>query len=440
MTGRTRNDASALGALLAGVCAALVSCNLVVGVGDYSVGSSEADGATDGMGVESSDGTGDVPVDQGPDGEDARAIDENTPDANGEDSADAQKDVAVDSPMDGASAETDAHGHADSAIDADAGADADSSVDAGADADADSSVDAGADSAVEAAANVTCGEGLPTTPDFARLVSTCTLAVTCDPYFFTTNISTCITYDYLEATPSLSCLTSVANCDDYFACVGWRYAAESECIAPGAASCGGADGNLAIDCTNSSALIATDCTHFGQTCGMYATENGGLGVGCVAPTTCDMAMTADTCSSNYLIEACPTGVAYGENCTALQSTCKSVGDSGADCYSNAPSCADPYTYSCASTGLTYCTEANQSLGANCGRAGLSCALDDAGSGYCVAPGCPIPPPSSCVESCSGHTLSVCVGGAPYSIDCSQYGYSGCDTATDSSGITYAYCQ
>ena len=443
MTPRTARRAGVLQACLAAACAALASCNLVVGAGDYKVGETP-DGTTEGVEAGAADDVGmGQTIDAGSDRATSRDGQTDVPDA-----PSATEGSTADSRTDGADAAPDIN-----AADGDSGrADAEGGVrppEAGSDAaDAGDAADAIEEpSSAEAEAGPpeagtpeagtpeagppVCGQGLPTTSDFAKLVSSCVYVVSCDPYYFDMNISNCITYDYLESALSLSCLSRITSCNDFYTCQGWRYATDSECPATSmSASCVG--GN-AVDCTAAPGIV-TNCGQFGETCGTFT----GPGVGCIAPVSCTGTDSTLSCSSNYLY-SCTNGVAFGQNCSTIQATCETV-STNTNCYYNASSCSNLNTYTCASNGLGWCSGAGQSLNYNCARAGLSCATDTTGTGYCVAPGCSIPPPSTCTESCIGHTLSVCVGGAPYNIDCTQYGFTGCTSAMDSSNTTYAWCQ
>ena len=450
MTRRTSGGAAVLQAWLALACGVLASCNLIVGVGDYRVGEtpdgtageSEGGGGDDvGTGqttdtgndhVTSHDGQADVlNADANPEGSTADSRGDSPdapPDANAVDVDAGQADVGIDvRPAEGGADASDA-GAADAVEEA-----ALPEAEAGPPEAAPPDTGAQEAEAPEAGPPV-CGQGLPATADFAKLVSTCLYAVSCDPYFFDMNVSNCITYDYLESALSLSCLSRITSCNDFYTCQGWRYATTTEC--PTTSTSGTCVGGNAVDCTATPGIV-TNCGQFGETCGTFSTTSG-AGVSCIAPVSCTGTDSTFFCSSNYLY-SCTNGVAYGQNCSTIQATCESVG-TNTNCYYNAPSCSNLNTYSCAGGSLKWCSSAGQSLNYDCARAGLSCTIDSTNTGYCVAPGCTAPPPSTCTESCNGNMLSVCVGGAPYNIDCTQYGFTGCTTGTDSSNTTYAWCQ
>ena len=79
---------------------------------------------------------------------------------------------------------------------------------------------------------------------------------------------------------------------------------------------------------------------------------------------------------------------------------------------------------------------------DCGAVGLGCSIADE-TEYCLAPGCrPADVDSKCVESCSddGTQLTFCYGGAPYTVTCSDYGFTQCLTGTDDKDNTFAACR
>ena len=56
----------------------------------------------------------------------------------------------------------------------------------------------------------------------------------------------------------------------------------------------------------------------------------------------------------------------------------------------------------------------------------------------MSPGCALPSASTCTESCAsdGVTANLCVGGATLALDCSQFGFNGCNY---DSVNNFAYC-
>jgi hypothetical protein len=272
--------------------------------------------------------------------------------------------------------------------------------------------------------------------DFQKLVSTCVLAVSCDPFFFATTISECITEDYLQSTPALSCLSNIRDCAGYYACRGTANATLQDCPAAGAAAKCDSTTNRAINCSGSAAGTVQNCAKLGGTCGTHADSTGTTVAECMVVPSCSETDGMSHCSGNALY-TCSGGQGYGQDCSAIDATCATVG-ADTSCFFNAPACGAA-GYACTGTTLGWCTSASQHFNFDCSKAGLACSLDDAGSGSCVASGAP----PTCSETCGtdGKTITACVGGAPQAIDCSQYGvFTQCTTSTDSNGTVYGYCR
>ncbi len=290
-----------------------------------------------------------------------------------------------------------------------------------------------------------CGQGLPVgQSDFSQLVSTCVLTVSCDPYFFPLNISQCISNDYLPATGSVACLSKITDCAGFYRCQGFGFAAATDCPRGPASTGCDTSNNRAVNCTVDDAGRAFDtvqsCSKLGGTCGAYSDPAAGTAVAdCVVVPTCDAGGGGGSQCAGSKLYTCINGIGYGQDCTSTISTCETVNGS-TSCYLDAPPCTSP-GYACNGSVLEWCTSAHTQLSYNCARAGQSCVLDDAGGGQCVAPGCSLAAASSCVESCGpdGHTMTVCVGGAPLDIDCMKYPpFTACATA-ENAGTRYAYC-
>jgi hypothetical protein len=411
MKGRTASGAPVLVALIAGCCTALASCGLIVGVGDYAVGDSGADGTTGGgmdgtSGQESS--AGDVGADRA--------------DAGGGVGGDATREAAtLDAPADNVG---ERNGDAGAGGDATDGSDA-SGVDTGR-ADAEGGSPGGE-------AGPTCGQGLPTgQSNFQTLVSTCVHAISCDPFLFPISLSDCLTHDTLQATGSLACLSTKQDCAGYYQCQGARYATPAECPAGGLSSCDTIN-NLAIDCFNGA---VTNCTQTGGTCQAFTDSSGNSRADCAVVNPCTVTDGGAQCSGNNYYNCVPsspgasTGVGYGLNCTLAIATCTTTTGSGTACYFNGgSSCNDAGSVACNGSTLLVCGTTGQ-FNYDCSRGGGSCVTDNLGNADCVSPGCSLS--TSCSESCDGaHTITACVGGAAYTIDCTQYGFTTCgsDLAT-----------
>jgi hypothetical protein len=406
---RRARDGAAIAASLLVACAAVVSCNFVVGVGDYSVG--EADGTGGGPGDETSPEV-DTGIDRG------AGTDATTP------PADARVDARA----------TDASDGGPLPIDAGDGGPVRPGLDAG---------DAGTD-AIPDAGVVVCGQGLPTGGAFTSLVSSCVLAASCDPFAFPIEISDCITNDSFHAFAGLSCLTSITTCtgatNSYYSCKGTRIA--QECAPTSISSCAN---NVAFDCSGVDIFpgVATDCNVTGGTCTTYVDSQSNSRASCAVVPTCTGTDAGIQCSGNDLYTCTPprgvgaTGIGLGVSCTAIDATCATA-TGGSDCYYNgSTTCTNLGTAGCSGTTLRECTSMGQQFDFDCSHAGGTCASDALGNIACVSPGCPTT--SSCVESCdSDHTITVCVGGAPYAIDCTKYDtFTSCGTIT-STGAVYCF--
>jgi hypothetical protein len=297
------------------------------------------------------------------------------------------------------------------------------------------------------AAAGTCGSTIPSSdPDFQKLVATCVEAVNCDYGVFPVNVSDCITKNYLQATPSVACLSTTVDttgtCAAYYGCQGDRTALPNDC--PGISSTddatGFCDGNVATTCTGDIFYGSVqNCDKLGGTCAVHFDDNQGVDVAdCkILPTCSDADDGTYYCSGNKLY-TCSGGVGYGKDCSAIDATCMDPGDgSGAACYFNATTCSKSGV-TCSGTDVTLCTTSAQQFDYDCSRSGASCEEDDAGA-VCLGAGC-LPPSSTdaCTESCDGNTANVCVGGASVAIDCTAYGFTGCDLESEDSG-EYAFC-
>jgi len=301
----------------------------------------------------------------------------------------------------------------------------------------------GADASAQEAGPVQCGDGIASGDEFDQLVKSCVLAVSCDPYFADWTVRNCISYDLLHAYPSDACLLGLQSCNDYYGCNHVRRAALADCPSAGAkASC---DGGLAVNCAGQGTGAVIDCSKAGTgVCGTFTNAAGAVVADCVVVGSCSDAPDAgEHCSGNDLY-TCFNGKGYGGHCgTGL--TCTTVaGQTG--CYYDLPTCSTPDTYECSGDAVRYCSTAKTLISENCAATGSTCALDDAGVGRCVSPGCTVDDAKGCTESCGadGKTLNTCIGGVPYAIDCTQLDtFTQCAQATDKSGtqpVVYTFCE
>jgi hypothetical protein len=290
-----------------------------------------------------------------------------------------------------------------------------------------------------AEAAVKCGEGIPTTPDFEQLVQSCVYAESCDPNNFDVNISYCVTYNYLQDYTGVACLSTITSCDLYYDCQGTGLTTSSDCPGDSGSTC---NGNVALNCAQG---IKENCAKLGGSCGLYdAGEEAGTTAGCVVVDSCPETDGGSFCQGTDSYQ-CLGGKGYGQDCQNIPATCLEA-DGGTFCEYQAPSCSTPGSNKCSNAGtLEACTTHKQSVKFDCTRANESCIVDDAGDGFCVSPGCSVnnvlcdqDTDETCDEA--GVTMTVCVGTAPYKIDCSKIpGFTNCAMNLNGIGFPYTYC-
>jgi hypothetical protein len=409
-------------ALMVGGGGVMASCNLIVGVGDYSVGGNgPPDGTANGADVGGDDVGFDQTADLGPS------------QARGQDSPSGGRQVDVIDARPDAIADASA-GEADTSASADADADrlAADGGDAGRDAD-------GGASEAEAGV-VACGQGLPTGTAFQNLVSACVLATGCDPFDFPVSLSDCITRDVLHAVPGFNCFASITSCNlgtnTFYGCGGTRFA-DPECNMTNVSSCAG---NVALDCSAAVPFpgVATNCTVVGGTCQTYTDTASHSRADCVVTPSCTLTDAGDQCSGSFLYSCTPTAgggsIGVGFNCATLPGTCTQTASGDTCLFNGTGTCINTGTGSCSGTTLEGCSSTGQLFSYDCTQAGGACADDGAGSVGCVSRGCSLT--SACTEACNGTLLTACVGGTPYTIDCANFGDNGgftqCTTTTSGS--------
>ncbi|HEY4014780.1 MAG TPA: hypothetical protein VGM06_15660 [Polyangiaceae bacterium] len=419
-------DAATVAAALAAFSGAVAGCNFLVGVGDYSIADGEAPETSTG------DATTDAPV---------------LADAGGTDGFDGalgahdaladHVDAAQDAPAEGAqadAAEAGSHDGGDSGSgSSDSGVGDSGTNEAG--ASEGGPVDAGSD-ATESGAPA-CGAAIPTTTAFANLVKTCVEVASCDPFVLLVPISECITQDVLHASgvgTAFDCLSNITDCNGYYACQGVRFATASECPTF-ASQC---IGNVAYNCDFSFLGQVTNCALIpGGTC-VHHTEGSDDLADCIVQPSCTVAGT-NTCVTNSnstctTVTGQATNVGLGRAC--VDATCTTA--SGVGCtFDGTALCDTENSSSCNGTTVAQqCGLPAQAFNYDCTTAGGTCAPNGATAALCVSPGCTAAQAANCVESCDGaNTITVCVGGAPYAIDCTQYGFGSCNTTTGGN----AYC-
>ncbi len=284
--------------------------------------------------------------------------------------------------------------------------------------------------------------GLPTgDAAFQQRVNACVLAVTCDPQYFEVPASDCITSDYLEAQFTSKCLAGIKSCDDYYACKGDRIATLTECPASSSIDVGSCSGSgVAKNCFANGGGIISNCAAQGGTCVVYHeadfADNGDTAAGCQTGACTDSSTGANQCASSSQIFIC-TGtdsgdIAIGRNCPS-GSTCQ-TSNGKTDCFDTTSPCTNPGT-SCTNGDLTTCqnfTSGDQVFTGNCSVAGLVCDTTSS-TGACAAPGCES---SGCSESCVGNKLQLCIGGAPFTVDCTTLGFTTCGNDLNHPDINY----
>jgi hypothetical protein len=275
---------------------------------------------------------------------------------------------------------------------------------------------------------------LPSGSDFDKLVNTCVQAVNCDPSLFPANMSGCISNNYLQAIGSVACLSTSQDCNGYYGCQGDRVATVDECA--GSVDVGFCNGNIATTCTEyTDSSYVRNCDKLGGTCVVYDSDGFGDTVAdCEVVPSCNQDDSSRHCSGNK-IYTCENGVGYGKDCGAISATCIESGGDAA-CYFNASTCSTP-GYTCDNGSVSWCTDQGQMFDYQCSRAGLSCETDDSGNAACIGAGCSTSP-TACAESCDsdGVTAHICIGGAPYAINCTDYGFNSCETDSDDG---YVFC-
>jgi len=281
-------------------------------------------------------------------------------------------------------------------------------------------------------------------------VNACVLSVSCDPQYFATTVSDCITNDYLQTFGSLACLANITSCTDFYDCENLSVTTSVQC--PDSASSDDSTtcvGNVATNCYYSNGNMQLNsvynCTALAgsNTCAVYTDDNDDTQAACNLGTCSDTDDNYHCLDSSHIYTCSPDGVAYGFSCPQA-STCGTLSGS-TSCYYNATACTVPGV-SCTAAGvLSECVatassspSAYQVQNFNCSASGLACETDDAGGGQCVSPGCE---QSTCSESCSDSgVLTLCVGGLPLTYDCVANGFTGCVASSPSTtSPTYNYC-
>jgi hypothetical protein len=397
---RERVSSAAIG-LWVGLGASMAGCGLVVGAGDYVVGSAHDGGVTVQPDADTDVQQQMTPPDASGPGPDATSQPDTSPpppDDSGTDSGPATTDAA---PMVGCP------------------------------------FDAGGLSTSAAA--------------FQKLVNACVLAVTCDPLFFPVTVSECITTDYLNTHFATKCLAGITSCNDYYACQGARITTLSECLAASNSftDTGSCNGAVATFCFSDGNGYVSNCATLGGTCTVfhettYTSSTPDTGAGCKILPSCSDPTDGSTHCSGSNAYTCiatdtTTNIAIATESCAAGSTCSTETNGVTACLATTTACSDAGT-SCAGDNLTTCESTSSGLHQYtnaCSAAGLTCTPSSGGTpASCTSPGCPT---SGCTESCLDSThLQACLGGASIIVDCTALGFNYCDTGSGTHS-TYNFC-
>jgi hypothetical protein len=292
-------------------------------------------------------------------------------------------------------------------------------------------------------------DGLPTNdPAFQQLVKSCTLAVSCDPLFFDVTISDCITKDYLQGYEPSDCLSKISSCDDYFACQGSRIATATECqqASDQFVDIGACNGTTAISCFSDGEGIVSNCAALGGSCTVFNESDyantGDTLAGCQLGE-CTNPDGFTHCGSTTQVYSCDetdttSNVEISRTVCPQGSTCQTI-NGLATCLPTTSSCATAGS-SCTGGDLTQCLSlgaGNQQYTSNCSVAGLQC-TQGLGTGACTAAGCSA---SNCTEGCdpTKNQLTVCIGGAPFVVDCPSLGLPTCNGGSNANSDQYYFC-
>lgn len=258
-----------------------------------------------------------------------------------------------------------------------------------------------------------CGSKL--TPN-ANIVTSCVLLDSCSP-FPIASISDCISLNVQQAFLGTACTANAKTCSDIELCNGYGFTSATQC--PTGQTGSSCQGNVAVDCSNG---IYTSCDKFGGQC----TQVGG-GAACRVLASCSQPDNTTSCQGDTAY-TCLSGEGFGVVCTNVGAKCQ-IQNGQAVCQFAAPPCSGSVA-PCDGQVAQACVN-GQLQRYDCGSVGLTCDSEKGGP-YCVAPGCKLANVTACQESCSGSVMHLCYGGAPYDVDCKNYGFSKCQQLDDTS--------
>jgi hypothetical protein len=241
---------------------------------------------------------------------------------------------------------------------------------------------------------------------------------------------------------AVQCVANAADCTAMKACTQATPAQAAACGTSLGEVC---SGDALVDCGSKE---ATNCASAGAHC--FA-SGGNASCGTAA---CDSATAQPSCDGDLLVEcsgaalrsrSCAfsitedcSGGTTGSTCTTLVSdTCAVVGGK-AQCVGSGAACdATTFKTSCDGTAIVSCT-GGKTARFDCAQFGpeLTCQANGDGSVNCggTAKQCT----AGTAETCADGVITYCWFGTTTTLDCKQYGLSGCST-TMASGSTWARC-
>ena len=268
-------------------------------------------------------------------------------------------------------------------------------------------------------------------------VRACVMAMGCSPFVPDESLASCLTYDSQFLTGKASCLRRATSCSDVTKCVGYGVATSAQC--PASAAAVRCAGNVAIECSSRVKLVL-DCNVLGGTCDTYRSSGTGTAdrAGCRVTSSC--AGTTSACSGTSAYE-CRGGKGFGVDCAKSGGVCGIANDAGT-CFLKGPSCSRNSPITCSDDTIGFCSGGGR-LDFDCAKNGLSCTIEK-GEGWCVAPGCTVADVAdaeTCSDSCaSSTTIKTCVGGAPFTVDCTAFGFTTCESGMTAGKQAYAICR
>lgn len=284
--------------------------------------------------------------------------------------------------------------------------------------------------------NAKCGDEVNV--GSARLRS-CIYSMSCNPLQPGATMSDCVTYGMVY-----DCEATAKSCADVAACTGVAREPDSLC---GPDEVGWrCEGDVAIRC-GAVPVYSVDCGRIASSCDLFESEQKEELWPCKleSPASCDENdPTSQTCVGNTYY-SCIDGKAYGMDCSVLGLSCVTPLPGQAFCTDRQVACdaSKAGVVSCAEdlTRIEVCDPTLRSTIYDCGPAGATCHVEGTSDGYCLSPGCTAD--SVCDEQCIDAThMQICVGSAPYTVDCTDYGFVGCVAYANHpvTGKPYVECQ